>query len=52
LSQRALAKLAGVAFSTIARIESGAPAHPSTARKLADALECTPAELRGDVDDR
>jgi transcriptional regulator with XRE-family HTH domain len=45
LSQRDLARRAGVAASTITRIETGAQAHPSTMRKLADALGCTPRDL-------
>lgn len=45
LSQRELAKLSGVAASTIARIESGEQAHPSTVRKLAAALGCEPFDL-------
>jgi transcriptional regulator with XRE-family HTH domain len=45
LSQRELAKLSGVAASTIARIESGEKAHPRTVRLLAKALEREPAEL-------
>lgn len=46
LSQRELAKASGVAASTIARIESGAQAHPSTVRRLASALGCAPSGLR------
>ena len=45
LSQRDLAKRARVAFSTIARIEKGADANPSTTRKLAEALNVEPREL-------
>lgn len=45
LSQRDLAKKAGVSPSTIARIESGEESQPSTLRKLAAALEVEPREL-------
>jgi transcriptional regulator with XRE-family HTH domain len=40
LSQRDLAQRSGVAASTIARIELGREANPSTARKLAETLGC------------
>lgn len=45
LSQRELARRAGVSPATIGRIEDGEQAHPSTVRKLADALGCQPREL-------
>lgn len=45
LSQRDLSKRAGVAASTIARIELGAEAYPSSLRKLAEALRCEPIDL-------
>ena len=45
LSQRDLAQRSGVAASTIARIETGHEAHPSTARRLAEALGIEPREL-------
>jgi DNA-binding XRE family transcriptional regulator len=45
LSQRALAKLAGVAASTVARVELGADVHPSTIGKLAEALKCNPVDI-------
>jgi transcriptional regulator with XRE-family HTH domain len=45
LSQRELAKKAGTAASTVARIEAGEDVHPATARKLAEALGCKPADL-------
>ncbi len=45
LSQRALAKRAGVAASTVARIEIGFEVHPSTMGKLAEALKCEPIDL-------
>lgn len=48
LSQRDLAKLAGVAHTTIVRIEGGDPnVLPSTLRKLAKALHVRPTELIG-----
>jgi DNA-binding XRE family transcriptional regulator len=46
LSQRDLAKLAGVAHTTIVRLEAGDPnVLPSTTRKIARALHVKPAEL-------
>jgi len=46
LSQRDLAKLSGVAQTTIVRLEAGnAAANPSTMRKLAKALKISPADL-------
>ena len=45
LSQRELAKSAGVSHVTIARLESGHDAHPRTIRKLAEALGVKPADL-------
>jgi transcriptional regulator with XRE-family HTH domain len=46
LSQRDLARLAGVAHTTIVRLESGDPnVRPSTLRKLARALGCRPVDL-------
>jgi transcriptional regulator with XRE-family HTH domain len=50
LSQRELAQKANISFSTVARIERGAPAHPSTIRKLADALGCAPTDLMEKLD--
>ena len=50
LSQRDLAQRSGVAASTIARIESGEQAHPSTTRKLAKALNCDPVDLMSVID--
>lgn len=48
LSQRDLAKKAGVAHTTIVRLEGGDPNFlPSTLRKLARALHVKPAELIG-----
>lgn len=46
LSQRELARLAGLAQGTVWRIESGfTEVHPSTIRKLARALAVEPREL-------
>jgi transcriptional regulator with XRE-family HTH domain len=46
LSQRELARKAGLAQGTVWRLESGFPeAHPSTIRKIAGALGVEPREL-------
>jgi transcriptional regulator with XRE-family HTH domain len=46
LSQRALARAAGVGLDAVNRIEKGRrDALPSTLRKLAEALEVEPREL-------
>lgn len=46
LSQRELARLAGLAYGTVWRIENGYPdARTSTIRKLAGALSVEPREL-------
>lgn len=45
LTLRELAAHAGVAFTTIHRIESGKPAELRTLRKLAAALGIEPADL-------
>jgi DNA-binding XRE family transcriptional regulator len=46
LSQRDLAKMAGLAQGTIWRLENGfSEAHPSTIRKLAEALGVEPRDL-------
>lgn len=46
LSQRELARMAGLAQGTVWRIENGfSEAHPSTIRKLAEALRVEPREL-------
>ena len=46
LSQRELARLAGLAQGTVWRLESGfTEVHPSTIRKLAGALGVEPNEL-------
>ncbi len=52
LSQRELARLAGLAQGTVWRIENGCPdARTSTIRKLAGALGVEPRELRKGGDD-
>ena len=48
LSQRDLATRAGVAASTVARLEQGDSAYPSTVRKLSEALNCEPSDLMGE----
>ena len=46
LSQRELARMAGLAYGTVWRIENGFPeARTSTIRKLAEALGVEPREL-------
>lgn len=46
LSQRELARMAGLAQGTVWRLESGfTEVHPSTIRKLAGALGVEPKEL-------
>lgn len=50
LSQMELALAAGVSRPTIARIETGASAYPSTARKLATTLRVRPDVLMGPID--
>jgi DNA-binding XRE family transcriptional regulator len=46
LSQADLAHAAGVARSTVVRLEQGEPDPlPSTVRKLAQALQCKPVDL-------
>lgn len=46
LSQRDLARMAGLAQGTVWRIENGfSEVHPSTIRKLAEALSVEPREL-------
>ena len=46
LSQRELARMAGLAQGTVWRLENGFPeARPSTIRKLAEALGTEPREL-------
>ena len=46
--QAELARAAGLAPGTLARLETGAPAAPSSVRKLAAALGVEPAELMGE----
>lgn len=53
LSQRELARLAGITHTTLWRLENGfREARPKTIRKLANALEVEPQELvrRGGAD--
>ena len=46
LSQRELARIAGLTHQTVWRLENGwTEAHPQTIRKLAQALEVRPSEL-------
>ncbi len=46
LSQRELARLAGVTHSTVWRLENGfREAHPKTIRRLSKALGIAPSEL-------
>jgi transcriptional regulator with XRE-family HTH domain len=46
LHQEELAREAGVSMATLWRIETGRPATLETVRKLAKALEVTPADLQ------
>ena len=52
LSMRDLARLSGVGYVTIHRIEAGkvADAYPSTLRKLADALRVQPSDLMSECE--
>ena len=52
LSQRELAKLAGVAEATVFKIEKGQKARGFTLRKLAKALEVHPREFMDLKSDR
>jgi len=45
LSQAELAERAGVARSTLLKIEAGHPSHPRTVRKIASALGVRPTAL-------
>lgn len=45
LSQEELGRLAGVQRFTITRLENGGSAHPSTMRKLVEALGCSSQDL-------
>lgn len=46
LSQRELARMAGLSYGTVWRLENGFPdARPGTIRKLAEALRVEPREL-------
>jgi transcriptional regulator with XRE-family HTH domain len=48
LSLRELAARSDIAYSTIARIETGKTANMRTVRQLAQALECSPEDLYGE----
>ncbi len=48
LSQAELAERAKVDKSTIVRLEAGGDAQPRTIRKLADALNVTPDQIKGE----
>jgi transcriptional regulator with XRE-family HTH domain len=50
MTQAELAKAAGLAVSTVARLETGSPAAPATLRKLAGVLGLAPDALMGDAD--
>jgi DNA-binding XRE family transcriptional regulator len=45
LTQDQLAVKAGIQRQTVVRIEQNGEATPTTVRKLADALGCSPADL-------
>jgi transcriptional regulator with XRE-family HTH domain len=45
LSQRRLADLAGLANTSVWKIEQGGGANPATLKKLADVLEVRPVDL-------
>ncbi len=52
LTQQELAKLSGVHWTTVSKLEAGiATARPSTIRKLAKALGVTPQYLKGLTDE-
>jgi transcriptional regulator with XRE-family HTH domain len=50
LTQRELAERAGVGSATIARIELGGAAYPTTIRRLARGLKVKPEDLLVDSD--
>ena len=50
LTQEELAKLAGVSRVTITRVECGEQTYPSTARKIAQALNIQPSDLMAPLD--
>jgi transcriptional regulator with XRE-family HTH domain len=45
LTQEQLAERAGVQRPTVSRLETGGDARPTTVRKLADVLGCSPRDL-------
>jgi transcriptional regulator with XRE-family HTH domain len=45
MTQAELAKAAGLAASTVGRLETDGPAAPATIRKLAQVLDVEPADL-------
>jgi transcriptional regulator with XRE-family HTH domain len=45
LSQRQLAELAGIANTSLGKIERGGGAHPATLKKLANVLGVLPTDL-------
>lgn len=45
LTQDQLAEKANIRVGTIVRLEGDGQTRPTTLRRLADALECTPADL-------
>ena len=49
--QRELAELARVSINTVQRLEAGGTARLSTVRRLAEALEITPAQLMAQAPD-
>lgn len=49
LSQAELAEQADTTQHTVSRLEQGRPGRYATIRRLAEALDVTPAELRGDA---
>ena len=52
LSFRAFGELSKVSYVTLQRLEAGlATAHPSTIKKIADALGIKPVEVMSEVED-
>lgn len=50
MTQAELAEASKIGRTTLARIETGAPAAPGTVRKLAGALGVDPADLMADLE--